>query len=642
MVPALQPYQATSPDGTWILDVKPGNREAAGPAATTLTNAKTGEIAWKRMLPYTFWQCCVNDDGVVGGFAYTKGVMGENDPNKDAGHFIVTFLDVQGAQIHEESTRRTPSSVGMGYYVPTHCAYRLLLDAANDRMVLLMADGLFRCYDMRTGTLEGAFFPERKGDASGYEWPHEIRFIPNTHLTLLQSNSARGNGTETTSVSCIQLIDNSGRTIWAASQRKIFGADKDWPFPEFRILDAGKLKEEGGDADPFAEDSIEEALEPSGPPAPTKVGSFEVYFGNAGEKVLFHILDSGGDNEPPSYRVIECSREKWTLSKAAAIETDPTPPTEFPAMAARQLASFQLKRADGTPLTDIVAIALGPEDMIHVLDRDKSLIHVFDRDGKYLRVCDPGKKHSIDTSAYSESIAVDDKGEIFVRISDGYGDAEDKRDPWAGQYLRFSPDGTLKEDVLAPPSDEVSRTIVVQPKINNLIFFGFGDEVAVTRRDKYGSRAATLTRRADGHWLEHIQDVSCAPDGMIAVRDTSAGDTFGGFTTPFPRLPNNLPAETITIYTKDGDPIRTIDFSRFAGLSDIAFDGNHIVATYPWDPPTPLVYLFDSKGNPVGAVRIEELADRQHVNLRSFLVSGGNEILVIDKESGMTFHFAMP
>ena len=94
MVPILQPYQVVSPDGTWVLDVKPGNREAAGPGATTLTHTKTGQIAWKRMLPYTFWQCCVNNDGVVGGYAYTKGVMGENDrprmPEISSFPFLIT------------------------------------------------------------------------------------------------------------------------------------------------------------------------------------------------------------------------------------------------------------------------------------------------------------------------------------------------------------------------------------------------------------------------------------------------------------------------------------------------------------------------------------------------------------------------
>ncbi len=115
MVPILQPYQVVSPDGTWVLDVKPGNREASGPAATTLTNVKTGRIAWKRMLPYTFWQCCVNDDGVVGGFAYTK-----DDPyRRQCLHLIWSLIRGglqsivgQGITIHHRGIRLRRITIG--------------------------------------------------------------------------------------------------------------------------------------------------------------------------------------------------------------------------------------------------------------------------------------------------------------------------------------------------------------------------------------------------------------------------------------------------------------------------------------------------------------------------------------------------
>lgn len=652
MVPILQPYQVVSPNGTWVLDVKPGNREASGPAATTLTNVKTGRIAWKRMLPYTFWQCCVNDDGVVGGFAYTKGVMGENDSTKDAGDFIVSFLDKQGVEMHVETTHRTPSSVGMGFYVPAHRAYRLILDGENDRMILLMSDGLFRCHDMRSGMLTSAFFPESKGDASGFVSPDEIRFIPNTRLILLQSNSAWGNSTETTSTSCIQLIDDSGRALWAVSRHRTYGAEREWPFPELRIVDSGPLADEEGDVAPFAngdpfanEDPFAEVVEtpePCGPPAPPRVANFEAYFGDTGEKAVFHILDCGGSGGHPSYRIIESSRKKWTPPKDPADEEEPSPPSGFPIMNARQVAGFQLKRADGTPLTEIVATALGPRDRIHVLDREKSLIHVYDSDGKFLHVRDPGNEHEIDTGDYSASIAVDQKGEVFVKISDGLGVDDDKKDPLAGHYLRFAPEGALGGKPLDPPPNEINSKIVAQPATGNLIFHGYAGEVAVNSRDQYGSRVATITHRADGQWLESIQDVECAANGMIAVRDSSKGDRFGGFTTPFPRLPNKLPAETISIYATDGDPIRTIDFSRFSGLSEIAIDEKHIAATFPWDPPTPLVYLFDCEGNPVGAIRIAELADKEGVNLHPFFVSGGGVVMAIDMKSGMVFRFAIP
>ena len=647
----LQPYQVDSPEGTWRLEVKPGNREGAGPAATTLTNLRTGEIAWKRILPYTFWQCCVNAKGIVGGYAYTKGAMGENVSAIDAGEFLIRILNVDGAPMHEETTRRHG-------WLPVHAcqpyASRLLLDARNDRMVLLMPNGLFRIYSMRTGTLDGAFFPESKGDASGYEWPDEIRFIPGTRFMLLQSNSGRGNGTETYSTSCIQLIDEQGRTLWAVSHRETFGDHYYGPFLKFRILDPEPVAEEEGDADPFAGSDpfaeinpfleTEEAPEPGGPPAPHEIATFEVYLGDTGEKVAFRVLETWNAH-PPIYQVVERSREKWKLPDEPGIDEEPGPPVDFPAVGAKMLSGFQLKRGDGTPLSEILDVALGPEDTIHALDPKSGHVHVFDRDGKFLHLCDPGSEHAIEIQHYGASIAVDAEGEVFARISGWRPVAEGGAvlpDPLAGHYLRFSPDGVLKEETLSPPWSEVSGHLLVQPKFSHLIFYGLGDEVAVNRRDRYGSREATLAKRADGQWLDFIRDVACAPDGSIAVRDTSMEDSFGGFDIYFPRLPNHLPAETITIYEPGGDPIRTIDFSRFAGLSKIAFDGKHLVATFPHDPPTPLVYLFTAAGDPVGAIRIKELEKQEHVSLRPFITGEGREILAVDLTSGMAFRFVMP
>lgn len=656
--PALQPYQVVSPEGTWRLEVKPENREGAGPAATTLTNVKSGEISWKRMLPYTYWQCCVSEEGVVGGFAYTKGPLGEGDASKDGGEFVVLFLDARGVTMHEERTHRSPSSMGMGYYIPAHRADRLLHDPGNDRMILLMPGGMFRSHSMRDGTLQRAFIPDSEGDASAYEWPEEIRFIPSTRLMLLQSNSARGNSTETTCESCFQIIDEGGRTLWATSFHKTYGADKKWPFPKFQILNVGELPEGDPfaglpfpDEDPFAEKPAPETDQSEGdagspeandPPAPTEIATFETHFGDTGEKAKFRILNTSGNDDPPAYQVVEASREKWELPKETLDEEEAKPPADFSMSVSKQLDGFQLKDADGKPISDIAAVAIGPGETIHALARESSRIHVFDRDGKHLRTLDPGKEHIIDTSHYSGSLAVDEKGEVFVRISDGYGDEEDEWNLFTGHYLCFSPDGKLKDKPLSPPSDEFSGNIGIQPGSGHLIFYGFGDEVALSRRDGYGSRAATLTHRADGQWLEYIQDVACAPDGTIAVRDTSMEDGFGGFAIYFPRLPNHLPAETITIYAANGEPIRTLDFTAFAGLSEIAFDGKHIVASFPYDPPTSLVYVFDAVAKPVGAIRIGDLADRESVKLRAFIVSGGSAILAVDQVSGMAFRLAMP
>jgi hypothetical protein len=164
----------------------------------------------------------------------------------------------------------------------------------------------------------------------------------------------------------------------------------------------------------------------------------------------------------------------------------------------------------------------------------------------------------------------------------------------------------------------------------------------VIRRDQYGTPAATLTRRADGQWLDFIRDVACAPDGSIAVFDSSRGNESGGFITPFPKLPGHLPAETITLYQADGTPIRTLDFTRYAALTQIAFDGKHILATSSYDPPTPIVYIFTADGKPVGALQMAEWAGKENVNLRAFIVSEGKEILAVDQVSGIVFRYQMP
>jgi len=90
-VPTLQPYQAVSPNGIYLFEVKPSHRYGSGPSLAILTKRDAKEIAWKRELPFTFWQACVDNDGTVGGFGYSKGPMG-GDPwalDEDAGEFIV-------------------------------------------------------------------------------------------------------------------------------------------------------------------------------------------------------------------------------------------------------------------------------------------------------------------------------------------------------------------------------------------------------------------------------------------------------------------------------------------------------------------------------------------------------------------------
>lgn len=652
MIPTLQPYQVISPGGVWRLDVKPSRRDGAGPALTTLTRVSNQEVIWKRMLPYTFWQSCVDDNGVVGGFAYTQGMKLFMGADHEPGEFVVAFMDIGGTTFHEERTRRTGGFMDLSYPY----ANRLHLDAENHRMLIVMHNGQIRIHGMRDGGLLSAFQPEREGAAFGYTWPDEIRFVSGTDLILLESHGAWGNSDETTSSSCVQLIDANGRMVWAASHRKVYGPEKKWPYPRYVILDPAVALPEEDEADPFHDKAPEDpfatedpgansdkAPELAGPPAPTAIATFAIYFGDTEEKAVFRVLDASVNHGLSDYRVAEVSREKHTLpAQEQKMDEDAELPTDVPKAVAKQLGKFALKKADGSPLTGISAVAIGPEEKIHAMEEGTGQVHVFDRNGTYLHLCDPGKQYVVETNQFSASLAVDDKGEVFVKISGKVEPADKPEDRLAGHYLRFSATGRLHEETLAPPSPECSGNLSTQPLSQHLIFRGFGKEVAIHRRDPHGSLVTTLTHRADGQWLDYIQDVAVAADGSLAVRDRTRGNEFGGFTTSVPVLPSQLPTENVSLYAADGTPLRTLDFTRYAALTRIAYDGKRIVATAEFDRSHPVLYVFAVDGTAVGSVEIAELTGKEHVSLLAFMVANGKEIAVVDQVSGMAFRYAMP
>lgn len=452
MVPLLQPFQVVSSEGTWQLDVKPSNREGSGAALTTLTNKKTGIVAWKQMLPYTFWQCCVNEKGIVGGYAYTKGVMGEGqwEESKEPGEFLICFLNVEGSTIHQETSRRNPSSIGMGYYQPTHCAHRLLLDAENDRMIVQMNSGAIRSYNLESGTIISVFTPK--------VWPDEIRFIPKTSFMLLLNNSAWSTGNEkgiyqSESKSNIQLIDNQGRNLWEVKHNQTFGAEYEGPYPEFRILDPSPEPKQEVDPDPFAPHNPIDEADPFAevkskpkdekPPeivAPelSETASFEVYLGNTGEKVTVQILTGEDSERNDLYKIVEKSRKKWTIPVEIQNPDADTPPVDFPTVESPLQSSFQLKRQDGGALKEIASVAIGPNETIHTLDPSGHQVRVFDRNGILTYSCNFGKKYAV-----SDALAVNDQGEVFVEISQELHPAADMLESLVGRSLRFSSKGIL-------------------------------------------------------------------------------------------------------------------------------------------------------------------------------------------------------
>lgn len=627
MVPTLQPYQVSSPEGSWLLDVKPSHRYGSGPSSATLIHKKTGEIAWKQELPFTFWQCCVNEDGYVGGYGYTKGPMG-GDPytyGEDGGEFIVRILDPKGVGIYAETTRR--GAVFFAHY-PDIYARWLTLDSSSDRMIIAMPNDTLRIYGLRRGVLVSALPAVSRDNSEIHDTLAEIRFIGDTEMSLLRYSSWDSSKNDDTLGSRFVLINFEGKMIWSLDCVQILPRIENRIYPRYAILSISpriSINE-----DPFA--AVDENSSKAGDsPTHISVADFELFLGDSGEKVSFNLAKTR-DERNPTWSVTETARIKHTLP--AKPNEDEFAVPEFPKISAKKLSEFHLSIPNKGNLGQLAAIAVSADGKIYAIETATSSLHVFDSAGKFLHTCKTDDGHVIETNWYNASLAVTSTGDVIVKHADDTSDAN---------FLRFDETGKLKEEKLEFPGEDVNL-LVARPNQMSFLGHGFGKGVSTISIEGYNQSDGfgRLTHRADGLWLDHIRDVACAEDGAIAVRDSSSGDISGGFETPFPRLPNHLPAETVTIYSAKGETLRTLDFTAYAALDRIAYGGGHIIATGNFFPSQPRIYVFNDKGLPVGTFDAEIPIKDTVMDLRLFVVSKGKEIVVADTKSAKILRYKMP
>ena len=625
MVPTLQPYKVSSADGTWLLDVKPTHRYGSGPSSVTLIHQKTGEVAWKQELPFTYWQCCVNNDGHVGGYGYTKGPMGGDPWGEEGGDFIVRILDPKGVVEYAETTSR-----GMGPMIhigtPSVSARWLIHDSISDNMVIVMANDTLRIYSLRSGSLESALPSIKRENSKIYDDLAEIRFIGDPRLMLLRYSSWDSSENDETFGSKFVLINFEGHVIWSLDKIQTLPKIENRVYPKYTIRSTSTPNE----VDPFAP-LKEVPSQPGAAPTLISIGDFELFLGDGGEKVTYNLAKNHDENNP-TWTVAETAREKHALPAEPNEEEIPAP--KFPQISAEKLSGFHLSISNKRNLGELAAVTVSADGKIYALETETRSLHIFDASGKFLQTCKTTDGRMLEAGWHNASLAVTSSGDVLVK---------QESDSTEANYLRFDTKGKLKEEKLEFSSGYAEQ-IVARPHPMSFVSHGFGKEITTISfegHDRNGS-FRRLTHRADGQWLDYIGDVACAEDGTIAVRDCSAGDDFAGFETPFSRLPNSLPAETVTIYSAEGEPLRTLDFTAYAALNRIAFGGGHIIATGNFFPSQPRIYVFTDKGLPLGAFDAEIPAKDNQIDLRLFLVSQGKEIVVVDKRSAKVLRYKMP
>lgn len=132
-LPVLNPKDYCSPSGEFSLKIDPSDKYGRHKASYRVT--QNGKVIWSHEFPFTLWEAGITDRGVVAGCAYTQGPTGIGGIE---GEFIVAIVDPDGNIRLKETTKRQPSE--FIHYYPNPIAEGLILDEANDRLVVRVAD----------------------------------------------------------------------------------------------------------------------------------------------------------------------------------------------------------------------------------------------------------------------------------------------------------------------------------------------------------------------------------------------------------------------------------------------------------------------------------------------------------------------
>lgn len=128
--PTVDPTTYKSPSGAFALVVDPSQPGGAGKATYRLT--RRGTVIWEGERPFTLWGAGVADDGTVGGWAYSNGLMSWATRSNDYGTLTLHLLDPTGKTRLRRSFPRTYRP--LPEHPPVPQVTEFVFDPGNDRM----------------------------------------------------------------------------------------------------------------------------------------------------------------------------------------------------------------------------------------------------------------------------------------------------------------------------------------------------------------------------------------------------------------------------------------------------------------------------------------------------------------------------
>lgn len=203
----VDPYEAKSTTGEWVLHVEPSTPRGDGPAMYRMT--RDGKAAWEAKIDHTLRECVVGSNGVVVGYAYYGSDL------------IVMALDADGKVLRSDPHTRSQEGYAMNPPPPPEPrCHGVLLDDAGQRAILrvstsISSDGqTFWRYSLTDGhaleTLETTF---STSDA-GFGCQIDAQVVPGTSLIGVQWYEYGRGPRARDGDAVFHLLDESGARVW--------------------------------------------------------------------------------------------------------------------------------------------------------------------------------------------------------------------------------------------------------------------------------------------------------------------------------------------------------------------------------------------------------------------------------------------
>lgn len=333
--PILDPKTYCSPGGQYQLEVDPSTMYGAGEGSYRVT--RKGAEVWAAKHFFTFWEAAITDDGVVAGYAYTRGFEGKPAQQEYGSIQIVVFEPDGRVRSKDEIRREYDATL---HAPPKPVVDGLIVSSESNRFILRIrgpyssgSEETWRAYELSTGKRLKDFHPTKPQGMKSAK-PTVAQSVRDTPLTLIEWVPL-----DESFDAAFTLADANGPPLWALRLPREFITDADPPEKLWSLMWDGTVQSTADSR------------------------RFELRFVREKKRVTFEV---GPDQKVPG---------AWTVAEVTRVdfvEPSADPLTAVPAVSLKHVGTLRLGTpGEPAPIRHVQAFDIDDHGRIGFIRRDE-------------------------------------------------------------------------------------------------------------------------------------------------------------------------------------------------------------------------------------------------------------------------------